>query len=294
MRSLGRLCLLLLVVTLLFAANMAARAQQDGGVTVTIRAGSKPETPPTLLVMCDLACNWKLDGEVKGHIDAGGAVKVKVESGQHLVEATTEDGADHLKLPSTVKPTGQTLVDIELGPIRNARLEAYRQARVQAEQEEQSEAVRRDNREREVKERAQQASERAAEEEAEREPWTDPSTGLMWTKKDMRAEKDADSDMAWQQAVDYCKGLRLASFTDWRLPSIEELNDIHVLGGLKGNLKPSGWAWSNTQVSGKKGKATGEAWALDPSSFGTGLYGVPLNGSGYIIDALCVRGLIHR
>jgi hypothetical protein len=45
----------------------------------------------TLLVMCDLACDWKLDGEAKGLIDAGGSAKAKVEFGQHLVIATTEE-----------------------------------------------------------------------------------------------------------------------------------------------------------------------------------------------------------
>ena len=75
---------LFLVATALLTTGLAARAQQDGDVTVIIKAKSKPATLPTLLVMCDLVCNWKLDGEVKGHIDAGGSVKVKVEPGQHM------------------------------------------------------------------------------------------------------------------------------------------------------------------------------------------------------------------
>jgi hypothetical protein len=105
---------LLLVLAALLTTGLAAHAQQDGDVTVIIKAKSKPATLPTLLVMCDLVCNWKLDGEVKGHIYAGGSVKVKVEPGQHMVEATTEDGVDWVKQPSTVKPTGQTMVNIEL------------------------------------------------------------------------------------------------------------------------------------------------------------------------------------
>ena len=64
---------LLLVVTALLITGAAARAQQDGDVTVIIKAKSKPTALPTLLVMCDLVCDWKLDGEVKGHIDAGGS-----------------------------------------------------------------------------------------------------------------------------------------------------------------------------------------------------------------------------
>jgi len=30
------------------------------------------------LAKCDLASNWKLDGEVKDHLDAGGPTQVKV------------------------------------------------------------------------------------------------------------------------------------------------------------------------------------------------------------------------
>lgn len=82
----------------------------------------------TLLVMCDLACDWKLDGEMKGHIDAGGSAKAKVEFGQHLVIATTEDSVDQVKLLSEVKADGQTVVSIELKPVRDARLKAKQEA----------------------------------------------------------------------------------------------------------------------------------------------------------------------
>jgi hypothetical protein len=81
MHSLRNPSVLLLVVTALLITGAAARAQQDGDVTVIIKAKSKPAALPTLLVMCDLVCDWKLDGEVKGHIDAGGSAKVKVEPG---------------------------------------------------------------------------------------------------------------------------------------------------------------------------------------------------------------------
>ena len=196
MRLLRNQPFLLLVVTALLTSGVAARAQQDGDVTVIIKAKSKPAALPTLLVMCDLECNWKLDGEVKGHIDAGGSAKVKVEPGQHMVEAATEDGVDQLKQPSTVKPTGQTMVSIELWPIRYARLAAEREERDRAAQEAQA------NTERETREKAEQearenaARERAAEEEAERQPWTDPATGLMWTKQ-------GSGDVSWPQAVYY-------------------------------------------------------------------------------------------
>jgi len=216
-----------------------ASAQQGGDVTVIIKAKSNPASLPTLLVMCDLACDWKLDGEVKDHIDAGGSAKVKVEPGQHMVEASTEDGVDQVRQPSTVKPTGQTMVSIELQPIRYARLVGEQEARDAAAQAQ----------------AARTQGEREAQEEAVG-VWTDPATGLMWTKK------DNGSDVGWQQAVDYCRNLQSAGHSDWHLPGIEELQSIydpsitipgHFLDGkplnwhVKGSLKLSGdMEWSNT------------------------------------------------
>ncbi len=97
----------------------------------------------TLLVMCDLACNWKLDGFAKGRIEAGDSAKTKVEPGQHVVIAMTEDGVDQTTQLSEVKSSGQMVVSIELKPVRDARLKA--------EQEEQ-EKVALDQQEKELRE----------------------------------------------------------------------------------------------------------------------------------------------
>ena len=51
-------------------------------------------------------------------------------------------------------------------------------------------------------------------------PWTDQSTGLMWTRSDNNADLDFD------HASDYCKSLKLGGYSDWRLPEIEELTGI--------------------------------------------------------------------
>jgi hypothetical protein len=92
------------------------------------RAKAKP-AGATLLVICDLACDWKLDGESKGRIEAGGSAKATVEAGQHLVAATTEDGTDQVKQLGEIKAEGQTLVSLELKPARNARLKAEQEAK---------------------------------------------------------------------------------------------------------------------------------------------------------------------
>jgi serine/threonine protein kinase len=111
--------------------------------------------------------------------------------------------------------------------------------------------------------------------------WTDPSTGLMWEKK------DNGSDVNWQKATDYCRNLQLAGHSDWRLPAIGELQGIYDskanVGGLhvKGNLQLSGWHWSSTP-----GNASGEARYF---FFTDGERGSDKLTYSYGKRALCVR-----
>jgi serine/threonine-protein kinase len=77
--------------------------------------------------------------------------------------------------------------------------------------------------------------------------WTDPTTGLMWAKR------DNGSDVNWNQATDYCRNLQLANHSGWRLPTVDELQGVYDanadVGGwhVKGNLQLSGWPWSSSQ-----------------------------------------------
>ncbi len=261
---------LLLVVIALLTSGAAVRAQQDADMTVIIKAKTKPAALPTLLILCDLACNLRLNGETKGLIDAGGSTKIKVEPGQHMVEATTEDGVDQVKQPCTVKPTGQTMVSIELWPIRYARLldeQAERDTQLAAEQERriaQSQAEQRDKEkvanevqaksERERKEKADlEEHDRAAHEEAVGLTWTDISTSLMWTKK-------GKNNLNWKQATAYCQNLQLAGYSDWRLPMIDELQSIYDnhagigIRNVKGNLQLPKWWWEWSSSQGDSSK----------------------------------------
>ena len=75
----------------------------------------------------------------------------------------------------------------------------------------------------------------------------DKATGLMWTRRDNGENID------WNDANEYAKRLRLGGHSDWRLPTIDELEKLYdPNGGNKYNIrKPfrlSGWwVWSSTK-----------------------------------------------
>ena len=52
---------------------------------------------------------------------------------------------------------------------------------------------------------------------------------IYWDKKPRRlwVRSDNGSNLAWSQAIEHCEELELGDFSDWRLPSIEELEDLH-------------------------------------------------------------------
>lgn len=87
--------------------------------------------------------------------------------------------------------------------------------------------------------------------------WTDSATGRMWTKKD----SGDNNDLTWYAATEYCRNLQLDDHSDWRLPTIGELQGIYnasssvavqCCGGqskiwhVKGKLQISGLEWSSS------------------------------------------------
>jgi Protein of unknown function (DUF1566) len=244
-----RAAMMLMIAVLALGAGMAS-AQSDEGPILLPKP--KPKPAAMLLVACDLACNWTLDGEAQGRIAAGGSAKMKVELGEHIVIAVTEDGLDKVQQLTEVKAAGQKVVSLALQPVRDARLKAKQQAR--------------DN---------------DARAEAAGLIWTDPATGLMWTKK------DNGSKVNWQEAVNYCQNLQLAGHSDWRLPAIDELQGIYDknanVGGLhvKGNLQLTDWQWSSSEENASAG-----AWV---AAFGGRDYFSTQFALSSFERALCVR-----
>jgi len=90
----------------------------------------------------------------------------------------------------------------------------------------------------------------------------------------------------WNQAKDYCANLRLGSYTNWRLATIDELEGIYdqtqnVNGNhIKGGIKLSAWTWSSSA-----GPYSGEAWGFN---FGDGKR-YSLMVASAALSALCVR-----
>lgn len=63
--------------------------------------------------------------------------------------------------------------------------------------------------------------------DASKEIYLDPQTGLMWARNGNIAGKR----MTWDEAMSWVKKLNYAGYSDWRLPTIEELEAFVKLGG---------------------------------------------------------------
>jgi len=125
--------------------------------------------------------------------------------------------------------------------------------------------------------------------------WTDPSTKLTW------AAKDSGKDLSYKGAVKYCRGLRLAGFSDWRLATLAELQGIYdktanapglagphgkdqMLWHVKGNLFLTGYQWAYAL------RNPGLEYVFNfnsgrPNTESSGFW-----GASSFLRALCVRG----
>lgn len=117
----------------------------------------------------------------------------------------------------------------------------------------------------------------------------------------MWAARDNGADIAWGKAIKYCsnlRNLRLAGYSDWRLPTVDELGGIYdgsgfinphaaLAGRAKGGLLLTGAReWSSNRVPDDRGHSTGYAWEYD---FPHGRRWKDPPGYTGNLRALCVR-----
>ena len=53
----------------------------------------------------------------------------------------------------------------------------------------------------------------------DRSTWHDPKTGLQW-------QCESPGEMSWHAACEYARRLHLGGKTDWRLPTVKELESL--------------------------------------------------------------------
>ena len=108
----------------------------------------------------------------------------------------------------------------------------------------------------------------------------DVQTSLLWTAQ------DNGQDVTWEEAGKYCKSLELGGFTDWRLPTIEELKTIFDPAAEKEYKTPEGidmsdcCVWSDTRGT---GKTASNLNFIDGQAYTSRL------SDSYFLRALCVR-----
>ncbi len=116
---------------------------------------------------------------------------------------------------------------------------------------------------------------------------TDLQTGLMWEKYEAVEGSVCDQGCSFEDAVDYCKDLVIDSYSDWRLPSINELETIIDFSRTDPSVFPvfdsfsSLWFWSSTQSA----SDSEEAWYIH---FKAGY--AATTSKSYFPRVKCVRG----
>jgi hypothetical protein len=131
--------------------------------------------------------------------------------------------------------------------------------------------------------------------------WTDPDTKLMWAVKDSGPYEPPTYGLLTQAgAAAYCKKSGLAGFHDWRLPTVDELEQIydksaeenHVKGGvIKLSGDPTGktpYMYAMVHVWSQSERVDQDAiWEFDFGKYGG--RSTTVGGQG-AARALCVRG----
>ena len=112
--------------------------------------------------------------------------------------------------------------------------------------------------------------------------WKDSATGLTW------AVKDNGASVSPNQASNYCSSLRSGGYSDWRLPTIGELEALYD-SKLSKQYKVKGpIELSDPCVLSATTNSSGEVWSFCFNHGGRDLGGG--TGCGTTGHALCARG----
>lgn len=220
------------------------------------------QSSATLLATTDLDCTWKLDGKPQGSLKADDATVVPLSLGKHLVQATSADGLDQWRTVVTVTQAGQEMVEIKLKEAHHKRVAETQPAATAPAQPTATQPTAPPTVEPTTQPTAtaptvpQPAVEPTATQPKtqpiETPTWTDPATRLLW------AGKDNGKNVTWAEANRYCSTLQLSGYSNWRLPTIDELAGIYdesqdVYGWhIKGGIRVSGWEWSSEARDGSE------------------------------------------
>lgn len=69
---------------------------------------------------------------------------------------------------------------------------------------------------------------------------SDTKTNLMWAARD----SGSDSYISWASAKSYCENYRGGGYSDWRMPTQDELAELYESGAHKDKIKlTGGWGW---------------------------------------------------
>lgn len=88
----------------------------------------------------------------------------------------------------------------------------------------------------------------------------DTDNGLIWQKGDSH---NYDGGRTWQQALEYCEGLSVAQYNDWRLPNIRELHSIVDDGRYSPAIAPVFISRSDSYWSSTTYESYYYAWSVD-------------------------------
>jgi hypothetical protein len=102
------------------APQPKAAPRPTGQVSKSKRKATSAQA--AVVVLCDLDCIWKLDGEDRGKILANDSAKARIDLGEHVVRVTTTDGKDKIEQPVDLESSEQKVVNAKLVEVRSARL----------------------------------------------------------------------------------------------------------------------------------------------------------------------------